>query len=107
MNDKHPVGRRSTCIAELCERVEELERENAELRARTQTELAALARKWQDVVYTLLEVTEKDAVQVPVSSMKDSQLHPFFAGKLSVLRHFATLADADVARFTEEDQDHD
>ncbi len=25
MNDKHPTGRRSTCIAELCERVEELE----------------------------------------------------------------------------------
>lgn len=107
MNDLRPAGYWRSRIGELCDRIEELERENADLRARTQTELAALACEWRDVIKELLVSVEHDAAIIPPDARFELKvdIHPFLAGKLSVLRHFSTLAAADVARFTDHEEE--
>ena len=57
-----------------------------------------LAREWQEVVAVLAE-DAAGMLEIDVQiTLKEQRGHPFFWGKVSVLRHLKELADADVAR---------
>jgi hypothetical protein len=59
-----------------------------------------LAREWQEAIAVLAgDVTQMLELDVAIE-MKEPRGHPFFWGKISVLRHFREMADKDVERFS-------
>jgi pentose-5-phosphate-3-epimerase len=58
-----------------------------------------LAREWQEVITTLATVVLDDAETVTVIEFKpEIKCHPFYAGKLSLLKTLKEMADEDVRR---------
>lgn len=64
-----------------------------------------LALEWQETISCLYGSVVDDAEVVTILELKpEIAVHPFYAGKISLLRTFKDLADADVDRYKVEGQ---
>lgn len=64
-----------------------------------------LAREWQAVITTLaMDADEMLELNVEITP-KEQRGHPFYWGKVATLRYLKELADADVKRFTNLDDE--
>jgi hypothetical protein len=64
-----------------------------------------LAQEWQAVIATLLADAILNAAAFPAGATIElkGDMHPYFAGKLALLRYMKELADADVERFQDDE----
>jgi hypothetical protein len=61
-----------------------------------------LAQEWQAVIAALLADVLLSATTEATIELKNKDIHPYFAGKLALLRYMGELADADVVRFQDD-----